>query len=168
MVRARGPARQRPAGKTVPAPRTGGPGRYHGGVERRRALETRPFRVKAPLVRFFCPLCGSERALARSHRLAPRHKAQVLFLTLLTTALLHPVAGWRGVLSVLVWWPAFELAVRALYRKDVPCPYCGFDAVWYRRDAGKARELVRRFWEGRPAPAPGGARSPAASPGPGA
>ena len=35
---------------------------------------------------------------------------------------------------------------KLLYRKEIACPYCGFDATWYRRDVKKANELVKDFW----------------------
>lgn len=41
---------------------------------------------------------------------------------------------------------AFEMINKHLYRKEIPCPYCGFDATWYRRDVKVARQKVENFF----------------------
>ena len=33
------------------------------------------------------------------------------------------------------------------YRKEIPCPHCGFDASWYKKDVKIARRLVKEFWD---------------------
>ena len=112
-----------------------------------KMLETRPFRFKNPLLNFYCPLCRSERALTSTYRLDPRHYLQIILLTLVTLPLLFPLMAWRGLLIFFLYWPVYEFARRAVYRHQVPCPYCGFDAIWYKRDVKVAREGVRRFWQ---------------------
>lgn len=32
------------------------------------------------------------------------------------------------------------------YRKEIPCPHCGFDASWYKKDVKVARRLVAAYW----------------------
>ena len=44
-------------------------------------------------------------------------------------------------------WLAFELGNKLLYRKELPCPYCGFDPSWYRRDVTVAKKMVQNFWQ---------------------
>lgn len=44
-------------------------------------------------------------------------------------------------------WMSFELINKMLYRKDIPCPYCGFDATWYRRDVKIAHKKVQEYWK---------------------
>lgn len=44
-------------------------------------------------------------------------------------------------------WIAFEVVNKILYRKGIPCPYCGFDATWYRRDVKIAHQKVRDYWK---------------------
>ena len=118
------------------------------------ALERRPFKFKNPVLSFFCPLCRSKRALPRDYRLFPRHYFQMILLTLMTLWVTHPLMEFRGLFSFFVYWPLFELGRRVLYRKDIPCPYCGFDAVWYRRDVKVARKVVRKFWQKTPTESP--------------
>jgi hypothetical protein len=40
----------------------------------------------------------------------------------------------------------FEGIRRMLFSRQVPCPHCGFDASWYKRDVKVARRLVGEFW----------------------
>lgn len=40
-----------------------------------------------------------------------------------------------------------EIANKMLYRKEIPCPYCGFDATWYRRDVTVANQKVKDYWQ---------------------
>ena len=49
--------------------------------------------------------------------------------------------------SLFVIWALFELFIRTLFRREIPCPHCGFDASWYRKDVKMARRLVKDFWE---------------------
>ena len=115
-----------------------------------RALELRPFRFKAPKVKFLCPLCRSERALSHDFRLRPKHYLQAALTTLATLPLLYPLMSLDGLFVFFLYLPLFEFIRRAKYREEIPCPYCGFDAVWYKKDVNMAKELVRRFWEPRP------------------
>ena len=48
-----------------------------------------------------------------------------------------------------VIWAMVELAKRLRFKRDIPCPHCGFDASWYKRDIKVARRLVKEFWDGR-------------------
>ena len=42
---------------------------------------------------------------------------------------------------------SMEVYKRLNFRKEIPCPHCGFDASWYKRDVKVARKLVERHWE---------------------
>ncbi len=46
-------------------------------------------------------------------------------------------------------WAAYEAVHKMLYRKEIPCPHCGFDATWYKRDVRVARKLVKEFWSAK-------------------
>jgi hypothetical protein len=41
----------------------------------------------------------------------------------------------------------FELSIRTDFKKQVPCPHCGFDATWYKKDVKVARSVVKEFWD---------------------
>jgi hypothetical protein len=64
----------------------------------------------------------------------------------MTTALCYPLMSFRGIFSFFVYLAAFELIRRVNYRKELPCPHCGFDASWYRKDVKVARRLVASYW----------------------
>ena len=112
-----------------------------------RPLESRPFRFKNATKKFHCPLCASERYFTRSHRLSAKHYLQISILTGVCTMALFDVMQWRGISLFFIFWARYEGARRILYRNDIACPYCGFDASWYKRDVKVARRLVEEFWQ---------------------
>lgn len=71
---------------------------------------------------------------------------QILLISVTLTWIFFPIIGPEAVFAVFLVWPIFEMVNKLLYRKEIPCPYCGFDATWYRRDVKKANELVKSFW----------------------
>lgn len=73
------------------------------------------------------------------------------------SACLYPLMELKGIFSFFVVWGAFEAALRVNFRKEVPCPHCGFDASWYKKDVKVARQKVDEFWKTRtPDPSVGG------------
>jgi len=48
-----------------------------------------------------------------------------------------------------VTWSIFEGVRRALFKREIPCPHCGFDASWYKRDVREAKRLVSQFWQNK-------------------
>ena len=110
-------------------------------------LETKRFyKTKNPTKKFLCALCSAPRSMKYSKTL--NHK-QIVQIVLISTALswgLFSVVGIKSIFSIFLVWPAFEMINKLLYRKEIPCPYCGFDATWYRRDVVKANSLVKDFW----------------------
>ena len=34
-----------------------------------------------------------------------------------------------------------------MLKSEIPCPYCGFDASWYKKDVKIARKKVQEFWK---------------------
>ncbi len=61
-------------------------------------------------------------------------------------ALLFPLMGFNSFFIFFVIWAVFELAIRTDFKKQVPCPHCGFDATWYKKDVRVARQVVKDFW----------------------
>ena len=112
-----------------------------------QGLEERTYRFKKVDLEFFCPLCSSKRAITTGHRLTILNYGQIALVTGLFTALLWPWAGLRGFLCFFPFLMVFEGARRMLFSRGVPCPHCGFDAAWYKRDVKVARRLVDEFWE---------------------
>lgn len=111
-------------------------------------LEQRTFRYKKSAMNFFCPLCRTERSISIHHKLTPLNYVQMVLLTGATTALAFPWGGFKTLAIFFPIWMAFEMTRRYLFSREVPCPHCGFDASWYKRDVKVARQRVAEFWEG--------------------
>jgi hypothetical protein len=80
------------------------------------------------------------------HRLSVMNYMQITLITLVITATLYGWIELRGLLSFFPLWMGFEGVRRMLFSRQVPCPHCGFDASWYKRDVKVARRLVGEFW----------------------
>lgn len=107
----------------------------------------RTYRARNPWVRFLCPLCGIERGLVHPSRLGLIHYLQITILTLLFMLVTYSWIEWKGGVIFFFFWGFFEATVKSSHRKEIPCPDCGFDATWYKRDVKMARKLVRDFWD---------------------
>jgi hypothetical protein len=98
----------------------------------------------------FCALCRSPRKLRYQRYLQGRHFFQILILSIGVTAALSPWLSWKGALSLPIIWGIFESIHKSLYRKDLKCPYCGFDPKWYKKDVRLARQKVEEFLKQNP------------------
>ena len=114
-----------------------------------RPLESREYTYKNATKNFYCPLCRTERAVTISPRLTTKNYVQIFLTSLVLGAALYPLMSVRSFFVFFVVWAAFEIAVRTDFKKQVPCPHCGFDATWYKRDVKVARKLVKEFWEAK-------------------
>ena len=106
----------------------------------------RGHRYKKPRLEFFCPLCGSERVFTTTYRLSAFQYGQIVFMAVALTGLLYPLTGMRGLFFIFPLWMGYEWIVRARFRREIPCPHCGFDASWYQRDLRITRAKVKDFW----------------------
>lgn len=109
-------------------------------------LETRVYKFKNKNKVFFCPLCRTERGISISPRLTKKNYLQILLTSIVAGSAFYPFMGVKCFFVFFVVWAIFELSVRTDYKKQVPCPHCGFDATWYKRDVKVARQLVKDFW----------------------
>lgn len=98
----------------------------------------------------FCALCRSPRKLRYSRHLSKLHYGQILVLTLVFTYLTFPWLNWKGSMALPVIWMMFESIHKSLYRKDLQCPFCGFDPKWYKKDVKLARQKVEEFLKHNP------------------
>jgi hypothetical protein len=64
--------------------------------------------------------------------------------------LAFPLIHWKGIAFLPVVWAVFESIHKSLYRKDLACPYCGFDPKWYKKDVKFARQKVEEFLKQNP------------------
>lgn len=112
----------------------------------KKPLVDRVYKYKNKERNFFCPLCRTERNVSVSPRLTTKNHIQIILTTIVFGSLLFPFFGVESFVVFFAIWGAFELAVRSDYKKQVPCPHCGFDATWYKRDVKVARQKVAEFW----------------------
>ena len=113
------------------------------------ALETRTYVAKHPSLEFYCPLCRSKRYFQYRPHLSRKQYLQVLLATVVVSLATFSLTSWRCFIFFFIFWAMVELVNRCLLRKEVPCPYCGFDAAVYRRDVKQARAVVKKFWDAR-------------------
>lgn len=99
--------------------------------------------------RFFCPLCRSERRMRVSSRLSWHNYLQIFITSFCLTTLLWPLMAAKGLFIFFPVWMLFELTRRMIFKKDIPCPHCGFDATWYKKDVKMARKIVEDFWQAK-------------------
>lgn len=112
-----------------------------------KPLERRPFRLKRPAMRFFCPLCRTERSISTRPRLSTWNYVQIVIASVFFFMVLFPFMEWNSFYIFFMLWIGAEAAVRLRFKKEIPCPHCGFDATWYKRDVKVARKLVGQFWD---------------------
>ncbi len=98
----------------------------------------------------FCALCRSPRKLRYSRHLTKLHYGQILVLTLAFGYFTFPFLQWKGFMALPIIWGLFESIHKSLYRKDLKCPYCGFDPKWYKKDVKLARQKVEEFLKQNP------------------
>lgn len=98
----------------------------------------------------FCACCRTPRKLRYARYLTKMHYAQILVLTLVFAAATFPWLVWKGLFALPLIWGIFESTHKSLYRKDLQCPYCGFDPKWYRKDVKLARQKVEEFLKQNP------------------
>lgn len=112
----------------------------------KRPLEARVYKYKNKNRNFFCPLCRTERNVPVSPRLTKKNHLQIILTSIVLGGLLFPIVGVESFTVFFLVWGLFELAIRSDFKKQVPCPHCGFDATWYKRDVKVARQKVAEFW----------------------
>lgn len=95
---------------------------------------------------FICALCSTNRSMRYSKNLKFVHYLQIVIIVSSLTLLFWSTFAINTLLVAPVVWSLFETTNKLLYRRDVPCPNCGFDATWYRRDVKIAKNKVEQFW----------------------
>ncbi|MEE2743418.1 MAG: hypothetical protein VYD54_05885 [Bdellovibrionota bacterium] len=112
-------------------------------------LEERVFHYKGPFKHFYCPLCRTKRAIVHDYKLTKQNFIQILLITIMINLVVYPFTGLKGLFFIFLVWGAFEFFKRSLFKKEIPCPHCGFDASWYKKDVKVARKLVKEFWNSK-------------------
>lgn len=105
------------------------------------------FKVKKASSNFICPLCSAPREMRYKKNLNEKQYIQIIVLSASLGWLLFPLMGVKSLALLFVVWIGFEVVNKLLYRKEIACPYCGFDATWYKRDVRVAKRKVEEFWK---------------------
>lgn len=108
--------------------------------------QSRFYKVKKAKTSFLCALCRAPRQMKYGKNLSLKNYLQITLLMAALGWLLFPFMGLKALFAIAVIWPIAETSNKLLYRKEIPCPYCGFDATWYRRDVKVARRKVEDYW----------------------
>ncbi len=112
-------------------------------------LEKRVFKYKNPALEFFCPLCRTKRGFLYSPKMKLKNWMYVIYATIFLVMALYPFWELKSFFVFFVVWGVVEFSVRQLFKREIPCPHCGFDASWYRRDVTIARKKVEEFWKNK-------------------
>ena len=97
---------------------------------------------------FYCPQC-------RAARRTPTHPdpaRMANFARIGLCALVFMIAtwnwfAWKGVVSFVPFWAAFEIFHRSRMRGMLACPHCGFDPYLYLIDVKLARQEMEHHWK---------------------
>ncbi len=114
-------------------------------MKNNKPLDPRPYKIKRPKLEFFCPLCKTQRGFAYNERLSIKNYLQIFLATLL----LYPILGIKIFVVFLFSASIMELIKRLFFKNEIPCPHCGFDASWYRKNLNITRKKVEDFWENK-------------------
>lgn len=112
-------------------------------MENHNPLDSRPYKLRKPKMEFFCPLCRTQRGFAYSPKLTRKNYFQITLVSLI----FFPIFGFKVFIIFLSIAAIMEFFLRCLLKNEIPCPYCGFDASWYKKDIKMARKKVQEFWE---------------------
>ncbi len=96
---------------------------------------------------FFCPLCKVERKLEYRSKLSVRQYFQILLIYMFISLFTFSSMGVYSIVFLFLTWSIFDFVNRSLFKNNIPCPHCGFDASWYKKDLKTTRTLVEKFWE---------------------
>ena len=110
-------------------------------------MKTRNYRFKKPLKTFLCALCGSSRELRFKSSLSIKNYFQIITGCTALALVLSPWFAWKGICLFPLIWLSTELVMKSMYRKELKCPDCGFDPVWYCKDVKVAKQKVENFWD---------------------
>jgi len=109
--------------------------------------EHRFYKVKNSKRDFICALCKAPRQFAYSKNLTFKHYIQICVVSALLMWYFFPMMGVKSGVFFFIVWLGKEVINKLLYRREISCPYCGFDATWYRKDVNMARKKVTEFWQ---------------------
>lgn len=95
---------------------------------------------------FFCPQCRSPKRVAYRPKPEVSHYIQVALTAVVFTLLSWHWFEWKGIVSFLPLWIAFEAVYRSKTRAALACSDCGFDPFLYLVDVKRARAEIESHW----------------------
>lgn len=98
----------------------------------------------------YCALCRSPRVLRYQKNLSKAQFFQIFLISLVAGSASFSWLGFKVVGIPVIVWTAFEMIQKSYYRRDLVCPFCGFDPTWYKKDIKLARRKVEEFMESHP------------------
>lgn len=98
----------------------------------------------------YCALCRTPRVLRYQRNLSKRHYFQISLISLVVMAGLFSWLEFKVVGVPFLVWIIFETIHKSYYRRELACPFCGFDPTWYRKDVKLARRKVEEFLNNNP------------------
>ena len=111
-----------------------------------KQVNTLNYKLKNATQQFLCALCGNDREVKFKRTLDWRNYLQMVLVASVLTLLAYPWFELKGLFIFPIVWLGFEVTLKMLFRKDLPCPHCGFDPVWYCKDVRVAKSRVKSFW----------------------
>jgi hypothetical protein len=91
----------------------------------------------------FCALCGIKRQFLGHRSLTKKMWFEVLSIGSLLSVLLFPLLEFKGLISLGLVAMIYDFANMSVYRKEVRCPHCGFDPIWYRKNWRLAKTMIQ-------------------------
>jgi hypothetical protein len=98
----------------------------------------------------YCALCRTPRVLRYERNLSKRHYIQIALISLVLMVAGFSFIDFKVVGAPFLVWLVFESIHKSYYRRDLVCPFCGFDPTWYRKDVKLARRKVEEFLSKNP------------------
>ena len=98
---------------------------------------------------FICPHCSTPRKIPYQPRPTPMHYVQIGLTAAFFTLLTWHWFSWKGMVSFIPLWTAFEAIYRGKVRAAMYCSNCGFDPYLYLVDVKRARTQIETHWRGK-------------------
>ncbi len=93
----------------------------------------------------YCALCRSPRVLRYGRHLSKFQYFQIALISAVVMIAGFPFFDFKMVGAPVLVWIIFESVHKSYYRRDLACPFCGFDPTWYKKDVKLARRKVEEF-----------------------
>lgn len=111
--------------------------------------KVRNYKFKKVSMSFVCPLCACPREIPHAPRPSMRFYTSFVVSSLVLGGLSYLVGinPFTGLFLPLFIMPFAWMMFKMRFRNALPCPQCGFDALWYKRNLDVARLKVQKHLE---------------------